>query len=125
MIGKDDSGCSKSQIYFLINSQYISNRNTIENSFNNYFTNVGNSLASSMQSENDPLIYLQTNIKSIYTPELDKVEIKSTITSINNSASGYDELHASIMKQCVDSYIEPLTFFKLINQYNREFFRLN
>ena len=81
---------------FLINGQYSSNSNTITNSFNNYLTNVGNSLASSIQSENDPLVYLQTNIKSIYIPELEKVEIKSTITSINNSASGYDELPASI-----------------------------
>ena len=114
MIGKDNSECSKYQIDFLINVQYSSNSNTIANSFNNYFTNVGYSLASSIQSENDPLVYLQTNIKSIYIPELDKVGIKSTITSINNSASGYDELPASIMKQCVDSYIEPLTF--LVNQ---------
>ena len=36
----------------------------------NYFTNVGNSLASSIQSENDPLAYLQTYIKSIYIHKL-------------------------------------------------------
>ena len=33
---------------------------------------------------------------------------------MNNSSAGYDELPASIMKQCIGSYIEPLTF--LINQ---------
>ena len=114
MIGKEDNRCYMNQIYFLINGQYISNSNTIANSFNNYFINVGNSLASSIQSENDPLLYLQTNIKSIYIPELDKIEIKSTISSMNNSSSGYDELPASIMKQCIDSYIEPLTL--LINK---------
>ena len=114
MIGKEDSRCHMNQIDFLINGQYISNSNTIANSFNNYFINVGNSLASSIQSENDPLLYLQTNIKSIYIPELDKIKIKSTISSINNSSSGYDELPASIMKQCIDSYIEPLTL--LINK---------
>ena len=114
MIGKEDNRCYMNQIDFLINGQYISNSNTIANSFNNYFINVGNSLASSIQSENDPLLYLQTNIKSIYIPELDKIEIKSTISSMNNSSSGYDELPASIMKQCIDSYIEPLTL--LINK---------
>ena len=114
MIGKEDNRCYMNQIDFLINGQYISNNNTIANSFNNYFINVGNSLASSIQSENDPLLYLQTNIKSIYIPELDKIEIKSTISSMNNSSSGYDELPASIMKQCIDSYIEPLTL--LINK---------
>ena len=73
MIGKDNSECSKYQIDFIINGQHSSNSNTIANSLSNYFTNVGNSLASSIQSENDPLVYLQTNIKSIYIPELDKV----------------------------------------------------
>ena len=114
MIGKEDNRCYMNQIDFLINGQYISNSNTIANSFNNYFINVGNSLARSIQSDNDPLLYLQTNIKSIYIPELDKIEIKSTISSMNNSSSGYDELPASIMKQCIDSYIEPLTL--LINK---------
>ena len=33
---------------------------------------------------------------------------------MNNSSAGYDKLPASIMKQCIGSYIEPLTF--LINQ---------
>ena len=42
MIVKEDSGCSKYQIYFLINGQYSSNSNTITNSFNNYLANVGN-----------------------------------------------------------------------------------
>ena len=105
MIGKEDSGCHMNQIDFLINGQYISNSNTIANSFNNYFINVGNSLASSIQSENDPLLYHQTNIISIYIPELDKIEINSIISSINNSSSGCDELPASIMKQYIDSYI--------------------
>ena len=114
MIGKEDNRCYMNQTDFLINGQYISNSNTIANSFNNYFINVGNSLASCIQSENDPLLSLQTNIKSIYIPELDKIEIKSTISSMNNSSSGYDELPASIMKQCIDSYIEPLTL--LINK---------
>ena len=86
----------------------------IANSFNNYFSNVGNSLARSIKSENGPLVYLQTNIKSIYIPELDKIQIKSTISSIINSASGYDQLLASIMKQCIDSYSEQLTV--LINK---------
>ena len=86
----------------------------IANNFNNYFINVGSSLSSCIKSENDPLVYFQTNNNSFHIPELNKDEIKSTISSINNSASGYDKLPASIMKQCIDSYIDPLTL--LINQ---------
>ena len=44
MIGKEDGGYSMNQIDFLINGQYISNCNTIENSFNTYCINVGNVL---------------------------------------------------------------------------------
>ena len=73
MIGKEDNVCHMNQMDFLINGQYISNSNNIANCINNYFINVGNSLASSIKSENDPLVYLQKNIKSIYIPELDKV----------------------------------------------------
>ena len=52
MIGKEDSGCHMNQIDFLINGQYISNSNTIANSFNNYFSNVGNSLLVFTLSDN-------------------------------------------------------------------------
>ena len=114
MIGKEDNRYSLNHIDFLINGQYISDSKTIANSFNNYFINIGSSLASSVKSENDPLLYFQTNMKSIYIPEIDKSEIESLISSINNSSSGYDELPASIMKQCIGSYIDP--YFFLINQ---------
>ena len=59
------------QIDFLINGQYVSDRKTIANTFNNYFINVGSSLASSIQSEIDPLLYFQPNNKSIYVPKID------------------------------------------------------
>ena len=36
-------------------------------------------------------------------------EVRTIISAITNSASGYDELPASILKQCTDSYLEPLT----------------
>ena len=36
-------------------------------------------------------------------------EVRSIISAITNSASGNDELPASILKQCMDSYLEPLT----------------
>ena len=36
-------------------------------------------------------------------------DVRTIISVITNSASGNDELSASILKQCTDSYIEPLT----------------
>ena len=81
MIGWEDGRYTTNQIDFLLNGKYISNSNTIANNFNNYFINVGSSLPSSIQSENDPLGYFQINNNYIHIPERNKVEIKSTISS--------------------------------------------
>ena len=54
IIGKDDSRRSIKHINFLINNQYISDDNRIANTFNNYFTNVGSSLARNIQTETNP-----------------------------------------------------------------------
>ena len=36
-------------------------------------------------------------------------EVRTIISAITNTASGNDELPASILKQCTDSYLQPLT----------------
>ena len=46
---------------------------------------------------------------SIPIPEINMDEVRTIISAITNSASGNDELPASILKQCMDSYLEPLT----------------
>ena len=38
------------------------------------------------------------------------VWISDTILSLKNSSPGYDELPASIEKQCIDNYLVPLTY---------------
>ena len=61
MIGKDDQKYSMKQI----GNRYVSDIITIANSFNNYFTNIGGSLAKTIKSDIDPLVFLHTNINSI------------------------------------------------------------
>ena len=36
-------------------------------------------------------------------------EVNTIISAIKNSAPGYDELPTYILKQCIDTYIKPLT----------------
>ena len=38
------------------------------------------------------------------------MDIKTTMLSLKNSSPGYDELPASIAKQCIDNYVVPLTY---------------
>ena len=87
----------------------------IANHFNEYFINVGSSLANNINGTDiDPLMYVQQDRNIIYIPKINVFEIKSVISSFSNSAAGYDELPASIMKQLINYYAKPLTH--LINQ---------
>ena len=47
--------------------------------------------------------------KCIAIPEVNVNEVKTITLTIKNSASGYEEPPASILKQCIDLYIEPFT----------------
>ena len=109
IIGKEDKRCSVRNIDFLINNQYISDSKVIANAFNMYFINVGSSLANNIHSKSNPLLYVQSTDKCMAIPEVHVNEVNTIISAMKNSASGYDELPTSILKQCVDSYITPLT----------------
>ena len=85
IINKEDNRRSAKYIVFLINNKYISDGKIIANIFNNYFVNIGSSLAKHIQTETDPDIYMD--------------EVRTIISVSTNSASGNDELPASILKQ--------------------------
>ena len=65
-----------------------------------------------IQTETNPLQYFESIKNSIHIPDINMDEVRTIISAIKNSASGYDELPASILKQCLDSYLEPLTLLK-------------
>ena len=118
IIGKEDKRCSVRNIDFLINNQYISDSKVIANAFNMYFINVGSSLANNIHSKSNPLLYVQSTDKCMAIPEVHVNEVNTIISAMKNSASGYDELPTSILKQCVDSYIDMLN--KYVN-FTRNF----
>ena len=71
-------------------------------------------MAKNLNSDTDPMLYVQYFDKSIDIPEINTAEIISVISSLSNSAAGYDEIPASIMKQLIVYYVQPLTL--LINK---------
>ena len=81
----------------------------IANTFNNYFVNVGSSLAEIYILKLTHYIILKSLENSIHIPEINMDEVRTIMSAIANSASGNDELPASILKQCTDSYLELLT----------------
>ena len=70
-------------------------------------------MARNIQTETNPLLYVDSLDQCLHIPEIYSDEVRTIIANIPNSASGYDELPASIHKQCTDLYLEPLTL--LIN----------
>ena len=68
-------------------------------------------MAEKINSDTGPMLYVQYFDKSIDIPEINTGDI---ISSLSNSAAGYDEIPASIMKQLIVYYVQPLTF--LINE---------
>ena len=63
-----------------------------------------------INSDTDPMLYVQYFDKIIDIPEINTADIISVISSLSNSAAGYDEITASIMKQLIVYYVQPLTF---------------
>ena len=71
-------------------------------------------MAKNINLDVDLMLYVQYHDKSIDMPEINTVEIISVITLLSNSAAGYDEIPASIMKQLIVYYVQPLSY--LINK---------
>ena len=78
------------------------------NSFNDFFVNVGKNLVENIKSDIDPLRYIANNLRSINTIQVTEDKTLSIISAMKNSAPGFDELPAFLMKQCSKLFIKPL-----------------
>ena len=117
IIGKTENNNSP-QLEFKIGNKIVNDSLEIANSFNTFFTSIGRSLAKNIQSTRDPISYIDTNINEIIIPEITDIYVKQIITSLKDSAPGYDELPGSIMKRCSEHFITPLVY--LINTSLRQ-----
>ena len=109
---KDITGLQSSKpvnASFNINDRIVTNGLMIANEFNNFFINIGPQLASSIQSTINPLLYVNSILNSIVIPVFSEYDVRQTVLSIKNTAAGYDQFSATVGKQCIDSYIIPLT----------------
>ena len=97
------------KLEFNINNRVTSDSHSIANHFNNYFVNVGENLTEKIVTHIDPLTYITYNVHQLRIPRIEEPEILNVIAQLKNSAAEYDSLPGSIMKQCADKYIVPLT----------------
>jgi Reverse transcriptase (RNA-dependent DNA polymerase) len=101
---------------FVINGKNTENIQEIVNGFNNYFSNVGLHLASSIPKSNvDHASFLKTpKVNSFSFSPTDPLEIMRLALEIKNKSSyGYDDIPVSIMKLSVPCIAYPLSI--LIN----------
>ena len=104
------SNFSKNKVTeYLVNNKKMTDPVAIANSFNDYFINVGKSLANTIVSQIDPLSYIDKSKNCITDISVTVNEVKAIVSQLNNSAAGPDDLPASIMKQVSNEYCIPLT----------------
>ena len=109
------SNFSKNKVTeYLVNNKKMTDPVAIANSFNDYFINVGKSLANTIVSQIDPLSYIDKSKNCITDISVTVNEVKAIVSQLNNSAAGPDDLPASIMKQVSNEYCIPLTLDQFV-----------
>ena len=57
----------------------------------------------------NPLIYVNSVHDSIVVQHVSVAQVRNVITSLKDSSPGWDHLSPFVMKQRVDTYVEPIT----------------
>ena len=88
-----------------------SDKNIICNRFNDFFVNIGPTLAKSIPKVNEsPLSYMGNRlIESIYLEPVTENEINTLIKALNDTATGFDNMNSMSLKISSETLIKPLT----------------
>ena len=95
---------------FIINNTHVSDPTAISNAFNDYFVNVGPTLASRIsptpvdQTELPPL-----NPHTMFISDVTPTEVNNVINNLKNSSAGVDCIKPKALKLIAVSVCEPLT----------------
>ena len=79
--------------------------------FNNYFTNIGTTLADTIENTEDYRTYMNppTNY-SMYLAPVTESEIENYINALKPTAAGIDDIPATILKAALPSILPVITF---------------
>ena len=92
-----------------IDNVIIDNSEKIANEFNNFFVSIGHNLAKDIICNVNPLFYVNSVNDSIAVQYVSVAQVRNVITSLKDSSPGWDHLSPFVMKQCVDTCVEPIT----------------
>ena len=74
---------------------------------------IGQKLAKDITTDVNPIPYINSIEHSIIITDISYTEVTHVISTLKNASAGWDELPTFVAKECVNVYIEPLTY--LIN----------
>ena len=103
---------SKLNESFLYNNSIITDKNEVSNKFNDYFVNVGKTLAAQIPKSGPSFHkYLpEANKECIFLIPTDEREIRNIILNVRNSAPGYDGISLKCIYPVIDTLVMPLTY---------------
>ena len=100
------------QTKFRIGNDHVTtDKNIISNKFNDFFINIGPTLARAIpDSKNKPSHYLGQRLgETVFVAPVTQEEIKLNIKSFKDTATGYDEINAMSLKLVNQFITQPLT----------------
>ena len=94
---------------FSIDNEIIDSSEKIAIEFHNFFVSIGHNLAKDITCNVNPFIYVNSVNKSIVVQHVSVAQVRNVITSLKDSSLRWDHHSPFVMKQCVDTYVDPIT----------------
>ena len=87
-----------------------SDKKLISEKFNDFFVNIGPTLAKRIPIiDKSPLSYMQSSMtESIFLAPVTPTEIEKLVLTLKNSATGWDEINAMLLKSMINDIRDPL-----------------
>ena len=91
---------------------FTTNKSLISEKFNHFFVNIGPNLAKKIPNQElSPLCFMKNpSVNSMFLYDVTLEEMNKIISSLNNGAPGYDEIHASVLKIISPCVASPLVY---------------
>ena len=95
-----------------MNGKTYANPIEIADKFNEYFVNVGPTLAKNVNNNNSHFTQFMTkhNESSIFLSPVTDAEVSTILTSLKNTSPGFDDLNIKVIKNVTNELSHPLTY---------------
>ena len=95
---------------FSVDGRPTNDKTIIANRFNNFFVNIGKSLAQNIPKTRDDITHFMKAPcpDSVFIREATENEVISIVNNLKNASPGWDEINGTIIKCSVSTFLKPL-----------------